>query len=170
MSIWQIIIAACYAGGMAYAGINGRAAPLVWAVITGNFIGSMIFGRDPIAIGIVDGLTLALLIGEASQMSLALALCFAVCVGLDAFGLKLGLPSDTTNTIVDWTIIPIAVIIGCLNGGGGNLTRALGHSGFAARYFDSWTDLPQEKGRNAPLYLAANQRVVERSGVNGGQG
>ncbi len=160
----QATIAVIYIGAAGFAAIHGRFAPMVWAIVLGNFIGSMTFKGLPIETGIVDALTLALLIAEFSNLSLALAWCFTVCIAVYAFAAKVGLQPATTSTIVDWMILPIALIIGCLNGGGGHLSRLFVSRGpFARRNLDTGNGHSLETRGDASHGLAQDRGI--RKGV-----
>lgn len=161
---WIAVVASLYIGAMAVSLILGRPSPIIWGVVALNFVGSLIFFEDAAMLGIVDAMTLALLIADWTWLSLSLAFCFAICIALDAFGLKFGLSPATLSTVVDFMIIPLALIIGCVDGDGGNLSRWLGAMGYPRRtsgYFDPRADGALESRRHAANHLAPHSVVAE---------
>ena len=170
MSIWQVGIAIFYAVAIGVAAYGGRVAPVVWGIVVLNFAGSAYFAGNTNATGTVDAITIVLLMIEGTGLGYSLAGCFAVCLAISRFAVKLGLSEYSTAATVDFMIVPIALIIGCLNGDGGRLS-GLFSAGGAVRS-DLRSDVRHSLGSrgDAPLYLAPDQRVVASREVASGRG
>ena len=167
MSIDQYLIGGIYAAAMVFAFWRGSMAFAIAAVMTCNFVGMTLAGGDLSLMIVIDGITLALLILDGSAMALGLAYCVIGSIIIEAGGKFTGLPFNATSAIVDAIIVPIALIIGWSNGGGGRLDFNVGASrrrlagrdysrrvSLVARYhaaFDLAGVGAQEKGlRNGP--------------------
>lgn len=169
MSNWQVIIGVAYEVAIAVAAYRGRVAPAVWIIVAFNYAGTVYFTGNLGASGVVDAITIALLIGEGGALGYPLAGCFAVCLAISRFGIKFGLPDDTTAAIVDAMIVPIAAVLGGVNGSSGRITR---HFFFSRSAFGHHLDIggghSAAPRHDATSYLAPNHGVVEGEGVRRG--
>ena len=158
----QWLVAAIYAAAMALAFRRRSIAPAVACLVSANFAGMVFADGDLNLMIVVDGLVIAALIYDGSDMGHGLAYAYIASLVIEAWGAAVGLPFYTTSAIVDAMIVPIAAIIGWANGGGGRLDFGLGHH-------RGWRDgrthspgLPMVAGRYPGERLAGHHEAYRR--------
>ena len=118
MDVTQITYAALLAFAIWYGGPNWRLS----AICVGNFIGTMALAASPIAVGVLDMLTIALLIHVGTWRGIALAAVFVFFIPFYVIGDHFEWQNPTIYAIVD--TLGFVAIPGILaSGSGGNRNR-----------------------------------------------
>mgnify|MGYP003385959655 CR=1 FL=1 len=163
----QYLVAGIYAAVAALAFRRGSIAPAVACIFAANFAGMVLADGDLNWMIVVDGLCIAALIYDHSAMALGLAYAFIATLVIEAGGNALGLQFNTTSAIVDAMIVPIALIIGWSNGGGGRLDFAMGRNDWWAVRRDRRRHLSLVAQYNAMFDMAGHHDADRGAMTNG---
>lgn len=150
----QWFILTVYVAGMLLAFWRGSIAPALALVVLGNFAGMVWADGDLRLMIAIDGLTLAALIYDQSEMASGLAYAFVASLVVEAMGERIGLPFNTTSAIVDAMIVPIAAIIGWSHGAGGKLDFGVGPGAWRGRGRRAGSAVPVAPWRHPGISLA----------------
>lgn len=119
MDLSQIIYAIALASAIWWGGPDWRLSALCVA----NFVGTMILAASPIAVGVLDAVTIAVLIVVGTWRGYALAGVFAILVPIYPIAATFGWPDFATYTIVDIVGVALLGVLASGDGGYGHRRR-----------------------------------------------